>query len=397
MRIMTVYGTRPEAIKVAPLILAIRSAPGLESIAVVTGQHREMLDQVNDMFGIEPDHDLNIMRGGQSLNEIVANVVTGLDSVLEEEKPDAVLVQGDTSTVMAAAIGAFNRRIPVIHVEAGLRSGHLLSPFPEEANRRLTTQVTSLHLAPTPRSRDNLLAEGISGDDIIVTGNSVIDALISASQNPDIRLTDDRLEQLRSAHDSGDSTAPVLLVTAHRRENLGDPMRQIGQALADLADRHPDLTIVFPIHRNPMVRDSILPTVEGRQNIILVEPLSYAEFTQMLRIASIVLTDSGGVQEEAPSLGIPVLVMRENTERPEAVAAGTVSLIGASRERIVREVTRLLKCAAAYETMADAVNPYGDGRAAERTLQAIRWKFLGGDRPEEFAPTVDGRSVPASC
>lgn len=383
LRIMTIYGTRPEAIKVAPIIKAIEAETDLESITVVTGQHREMLDQVNTMFGIEPDHDLDIMSAGQTLNGIVAKVVSGVDGILEQETPDAVIVQGDTSTVMGAAVAAFNRQIPVIHLEAGLRSGDINSPFPEEANRKLTSQITTLHLAPTSTSRANLVHEAISENDIVVTGNSVIDTLLFATRTLEVTFDDERLEALKNARTAGEA-GKVLLVTAHRRENLGSAMEDIGGAVADLARKYPELTVVFPIHKNPKVREAIRPAVEGLDNVVLLEPLSYAQFTRALSLADIVLTDSGGVQEEAPSLGKPVLVMRENTERPEAVVAGTVKLIGTHRRRLVDEVSLLLDSEEAYGAMANAVNPYGDGRAAERTIAAIRWKFSGGPRPKDF-------------
>lgn len=383
LRIMTIYGTRPEAIKVAPIIKAVEAADGFESITVVTGQHREMLDQVNTMFGIVPDHDLNIMSDGQTLNGIVAKVIAGVDATLDQEKPDAVIVQGDTSTVMGAAVASFNRQIPVIHLEAGLRSGDISSPFPEEANRKLTSQIAALHLAPTNISKANLAREDVSEDDIVITGNSVIDTLMFATANLEVQFGDERLESLKQAKETG-SGGRILLVTAHRRENLGSAMEDIGAAVAEIASKYPDLTVVFPLHKNPKVRESIRPAVEGRQNVLVIEPLAYAEFTQALSLADVVLTDSGGVQEEAPSLGKPVLVMRDNTERPEAVVAGTVKLIGTHRNRLVDEVSLLLDSAEAYAGMANAVNPYGDGKAAERTIEAIRWKFEGGKRPTDF-------------
>ena len=383
LRIMTIYGTRPEAIKVAPSIKAIEAAEDLESITVVTGQHREMLDQVNTMFEIVPDHDLNIMASGQTLNGIVAKVISGVDQILEDEKPDAVIVQGDTSTVMGAAVASFNRQIPVIHLEAGLRSGDINSPFPEEANRKLTSQIAALHLAPTDTSKSNLTREAVSENDIVVTGNSVIDTLMFATENLEVHFEDLRLEQLQKDKDAG-TAGRLLLVTAHRRENLGAAMEDIGAAIAEIARKYPDLTIVFPIHQNPQVRAAIRPAVEGLDNVVLIEPLAYAEFTRALSLADVVLTDSGGVQEEAPSLGKPVLVMRENTERPEAVVAGTVKLIGTHKQRLVDEVSLLLDSEEAYAGMANAVNPYGDGKAAERTVEAIRWKFTGGERPMDF-------------
>jgi len=383
-RIMTIYGTRPEAIKVAPIIKAIEKADDLENVIVVTGQHREMLDQVNTLFNIVPDRDLNIMSAGQSLNGIVAKVISGVDAVLEEEKPDAALVQGDTSTVMGAAVAAFNRQIPVIHLEAGLRSGDINSPFPEEANRKLTSQIAALHLAPTSTSKSNLTREDVSENDIVITGNSVIDTLLFATSNVDVSFDDPRLETLQQKKAAG-GTGKILLVTAHRRENLGSAMEDIGNAVSDLAEKYPELTIVFPIHKNPKVRSAITPAIEGLENVLLIEPLAYAQFTRALSLADIVLTDSGGVQEEAPSLGKPVLVMRENTERPEAVVAGTVKLIGTHRQRLVDEVSLLLDSSEAYSAMANAVNPYGDGEAARRTIEAIRWKFADGtERPEDF-------------
>ena len=383
LRIMTIYGTRPEAIKVAPIIKAIEQDPHLENVIVVTGQHREMLDQVNTVFGIVPDHDLDIMANGQSLNGIVAKVISGVDAILEGERPDAVIVQGDTSTVMGTAVATFNRHIPVLHLEAGLRSGDINSPFPEEANRKLTSQIAALHLAPTSTSKSNLTREDISENDIVVTGNSVIDTLLFATANLDVAFDDERLEQLRQSA-TVDGTGRILLVTAHRRENLGSAMKDIGEAVAELARKYPDLTVVFPIHKNPKVRASIRPAVKGLDNVLLIEPLPYAQFTRLLSLAHIVLTDSGGVQEEAPSLGKPVLVMRENTERPEAVVAGTVKLIGTHRQRLVDEVALLLDSAEVYAGMANAVNPYGDGRAAERTVNAIKWKFAGAERPADF-------------
>jgi UDP-N-acetylglucosamine 2-epimerase (non-hydrolysing) len=383
LRIMTIYGTRPEAIKVAPIIKAIGADPGLENIIVVTGQHREMLDQVNTMFNIVPDHDLNIMSADQTLNLVLARVVSGIDEVLEVETPDAVIVQGDTSTVMGAALAAFNRQVPVIHLEAGLRSGNINSPFPEEANRKVTGQIATLHLAPTATSKGNLVREAISENDIVVTGNSVIDALLFATQNLDVHFEDERLAEIQREKRAG-TGGRVLLVTAHRRENLGKSMREIGSAIAELARKYPDLTVVFPIHKNPKVRKSILPAVGGLDNVLVIEPLAYADFTGLLDLADVVLTDSGGVQEEAPSLGKPVLVMRDNTERPEAVVAGTVKLIGAHRKRLVDEVSLLLDSEEAYKGMANAVNPYGDGKAAQRTVAAIHWKFGGGLPVEDF-------------
>ncbi|WP_238999279.1 non-hydrolyzing UDP-N-acetylglucosamine 2-epimerase [Segeticoccus rhizosphaerae] len=377
-RVMTVYGTRPEAIKVAPVVRALESASGMASVTVVTGQHREMLDQVNEIFGICPDHDLDIFSHGQSLAQITARVLERLDPVLDDEQPDAVIVQGDTSTSTAAALATFYRRIPVVHLEAGLRSGDIDSPFPEEANRRLTSQIARLHLAPTPRSRDNLLREGVSADDVVVTGNTVIDALL-ATVDKEVSFTDPMLEKLAAADQR------VLLVTTHRRENWGGAMEGMGRALARLAQAFPEQWIVLPAHRNPIVREAVLPHLEGLPNVVVTEPLGYGEFTRLLSMANIVLTDSGGVQEEGPSLGKPVLVMRENTERPEALDAGTVKLIGTGEDRIVGEVTRLLVDKMAYAAMANAVNPYGDGYAAQRTVAALSHMFGLGERLPDYA------------
>lgn len=376
-RIMTVYGTRPEAIKVAPVIKALEESDSLDSVTVVTGQHREMLDQVNELFGIEPDHDLDIFQHGASLSTIVARVLERLDPVLESEKPAAVVVQGDTSTSTAAALAAFHRGIPVVHVEAGLRSGNINSPFPEEANRKITSQIAALHLAPTSTSKENLVREGVAADDIVVTGNTVIDALLMTVEKK-APFTDTNLEDL------ADSGCRILLVTTHRRENWGGAMEGVGRALARLARTFPDVEIVLPAHRNPVVRRAVLPHLDGLSNVTVTEPLAYGEFTRMLSLATVVLTDSGGVQEEAPSLGKPVLVMRENTERPEAVDAGTVKLIGTDEERIVDEVTTLLSDAAAYEAMAQAVNPYGDGRSAARSETSIGHLLGSGERAEDW-------------
>lgn len=370
-RIMTVYGTRPEAIKVAPVIKALEESPDFESVTVVTGQHREMLDQVNELFGIIPDHDLNIMSHGQTLAQIFARVVEGLDPILEKEEPAAVIVQGDTSTSTAAALAAFYRQIPVVHLEAGLRSGNIMSPFPEEANRKLTTQIAALHLAPTETSRANLLAEGVDDESITVTGNTVIDALLT-TVGKEVPFTDSRLERLAS------SGRRILLVTTHRRENWGGAMEAVGRALARMAALFPDVEIVLPAHRNPVVREAVLPQLEGLTNVTVTEPLPYGEFARMMALSTLILSDSGGVQEEAPSLGKPVLVMRENTERPEAAEAGTVQLVGTDESRIVAEASSLLGDSTRYATMASASNPYGDGTAAVSTLRALA-RFLSAE------------------
>ncbi|WP_404311770.1 UDP-N-acetylglucosamine 2-epimerase (non-hydrolyzing) [Agrococcus terreus] len=376
-KIMTVYGTRPEAIKVAPVIDALEQDERFDSIPVVTGQHREMLDQVNAMFGIEPEHDLGLMVHGQSLNSIVSRAIAGLDQLLEQHAPAAVLAQGDTSTAMAAAIAAFNRRIPVVHLEAGLRTGDLAAPFPEEANRRLVASIAALHLAPTAGAARNLLREATPREDVVVTGNTVIDALEQATRwaSP---FADPALEALVA------SGRRLVLATTHRRENLGASMDAIGRALAQIARTRPDLAVVLPLHRNPAVRAAVLPHLDEVENVHVTEPLSYGEFTRAMGAATLVLTDSGGVQEEAPSLGKPVLVLRETTERPEAVEAGTVRLIGTDSDRIVSESLRLLDDNAAYAEMANAVNPYGDGRASGRAVAAIAALLGIGEREPDF-------------
>lgn len=376
---MVVYGTRPEGIKVAPLIKALEASEHFRPIVVSTGQHREMLDQVNALFEITPDIDLDIFEHGQGLNQIAAKIFDRLDPVLDEHNPDLLLVQGDTSTVTVASLAAFYRQIPVVHLEAGLRSGDLFSPFPEEANRKVTSQISSLHLAPTSESRDNLLKDGVSAEDITITGNTVIDALFH-TVNVDVEFTTPGLKDVL------ESGKRILLVTSHRRENIGEPMHHIGSALAELSEKYPDDSIVFPIHRNPKVREVILPYLEGKPNILVVDPLDYPEFTHTIKAAHIVLTDSGGVQEEAPSLGKPVLVLRENTERPEAVTAGTVRLIGTETERIIDEVSRLKDDADACKSMANAVNPYGDGKASERCVAAMAHLLGLGERLPEFDP-----------
>lgn len=378
LKIMPIFGTRPEAIKMAPIVAELQESPLFDCVVTVTGQHREMLDQVNELFGIVPDNDLDILQQRQSLSAIMTRTIDGLDKIFSTDKPDAVIVQGDTTTSTAGAIAAFYHGIPVVHVEAGLRSGDLFSPFPEEANRRITSQIASLHLAPTLVSKANLLAEGINADDVVVTGNSVIDALLT-TVGKEIRFTDPQLEELAA------SGRRILLVTTHRRENQGDAMRGVGRALARLADSAPDMVIVLPVHKNPAVREAVLPALEGKPNVLVTEPLPYGEFTRMLSLAHIVLTDSGGVQEEAPSLGKPVLVMRDNTERPEALEAGTVKLIGTDEERIVTEVSRLLHDSEHFAAMANSVNPYGDGKAAARTVAAIQELLGVGCRIAEFS------------
>lgn len=374
--VMPIFGTRPEAIKMAPIVQALQRSE-MDCFVTVTGQHREMLDQVNDLFGVVPDADLNILQPRQTLSSILVKTIDGLDKVLAANRPDAVVVQGDTTTSTAAALAAFYRGISVVHVEAGLRSGDILSPFPEEANRKITSQISRLHLAPTTVSKANLLRENVASQDIVITGNTVIDALLT-TVSKSIGFEDSQLEDIARAGKR------ILLVTTHRRENQGEAMRGIGRALKRIAEAEEEVIIVLPIHKNPAVREAVLPALVGKQNVIVTEPLAYGEFTRLLSLATLVLTDSGGVQEEAPSLGKPVLVMRDNTERPEAVEAGTVKLIGTSEETIVNEVLGLLRDDASYQAMANAVNPYGDGKAASRSVAAIAEMLGVGARMSDF-------------
>lgn len=381
-RVMVVYGTRPEAIKVAPLIRALDSHPSFEAVVAVTGQHREMLDQVNTLFGIVPDHDLDLMVPGASLTEIATRALTATSALIESERPDAVVVQGDTSTAFISALAAFYHHVPVIHLEAGLRTGNLLSPFPEEANRRLTAPITALHLAPTATSRENLVREGIPERLIATTGNTVIDALHAAVGQP-VAFETPGLQSLVESDD------PFVLVTTHRRESWGDPMRNAMAGVRRVAEAFPHVRFVVPLHRNPVVREVIREALADVEGVLLTESLSYHEFSHTMRRAHLVLTDSGGVQEEAPSLGRPVLVLRDTTERPEAVTAGTVRLIGTSEDAVFAEVRRLLEDEIAYKSMSNAVNPYGDGRAAQRCVAAIAEMFGVGTRMTDFAPSSE--------
>ena len=376
-RIMVVYGTRPEAIKVAPVIQALDRSPLFVPLAAVTAQHRSMLDQVNEVFAIKPQYDLDIHEPGQSLTDITTRALSGVQRLLSEHRPDAVLVQGDTTTVFAAALAAFYEKVPVVHLEAGLRTSDPHAPYPEEINRRLAARLAALHLAPTATSRANLEAENVDPASVVVTGNTVIDALLWAVACR-LGYGDRALEDLDSAPN------PVLLVTAHRRESWGAPLCAVGRALARIARAHPDLHIVFPIHRNPIVRKAVLPAISDIANVIVTEPLPYGGFARLMNRATLILTDSGGVQEEGPSLGKPVLVMRDTTERPEAIRAGTVRLVGTDEELIVGTVDNLLTDFDAYAAMANAVNPYGDGRAAQRAVAAIAHYFGEGPAAEEF-------------
>ncbi|MBP2233689.1 UDP-N-acetylglucosamine 2-epimerase (non-hydrolyzing) [Sinorhizobium kostiense] len=373
MKVLSVFGTRPEAIKMAPLVKALEADNKFESRVCVSAQHRQMLDQVLSLFAIEPFYDLNIMKPGQSLEGIVSGILTGLSPILKEFCPDLVLVHGDTSTTFATALGAFYNQIPVGHVEAGLRTGNLYSPWPEEANRTLTGKLTRLHFAPTEEARANLEREGVPVDAITVTGNTVIDALLQVQSQIE---TDGALsDRLASLFPFLDQPNRMVLITGHRRENFGAGFEQICQAIRQLSERYPLDIFVYPVHLNPNVREPVSRYLSGLQNVYLIEPQEYLPFVYLMSASDIILTDSGGIQEEAPSLGKPVLVMRETTERPEAVRAGTVKLVGTDRDRIVREVSRLLDDQDAYNRMAFAHNPYGDGAACERILNAIYQAF----------------------
>lgn len=360
-RALFIFGTRPEAIKLAPLIMEMRRRSTFEPLVCVTAQHREMLDQVLRLFAIKPDYDLNLMKPGQTLEMVLAGAFTHLPRVLAESEPQVVVVQGDTTTTFAGAKAAFLRKIPVAHVEAGLRTGNKYSPFPEEINRRLTSVIADFHLAPTAANRDNLLAEGHRPEMIWITGNTVIDALLHVADRP-FAFTDPQLSDIPSR---------LILVTAHRRESFGEPFRNLCRGLAQLATRYPSDTVIYPVHLNPNVRLPVGEILRGIDNLRLVEPLDYEPFVHLLKRATLVLTDSGGIQEEAPGLGIPVLVMRETTERPEGVEAGTVKLVGTDTGTIVAEASRLLDDPQAYRAMAQAKNPYGDGKASQRICEIL--------------------------
>ena len=370
MKVLTVFGTRPEAIKMAPLVHALAKDPHFEAKVCVTAQHREMLDQVLKLFSIVPEYDLNIMQPGQGLTEITCRILEGLKPVLESFKPDVVLVHGDTTTTMAASLAAFYQRIPVGHVEAGLRTGDLSSPWPEEGNRTLTGHLATYHFAPTETSRQNLLRENIADNRITVTGNTVIDALLWVR---DRVLSDEALHnELTQRYPFLANGKKMILVTGHRRESFGRGFEQICHALAEIAANNPDVQIVYPVHLNPNVSEPVKRILGHVENVILIEPQDYLPFVWLMNRAWLILTDSGGIQEEAPSLGKPVLVMREMTERPEAVSAGTVCLVGTDSQRIVNEVTRLLQDESAYQAMSRAHNPYGDGHACHRILSALK-------------------------
>ena len=368
MKILTVFGTRPEAIKMAPVVKALAAAVGIDSRVCVTAQHREMLDQVLYLFKIIPDYDLDIMKAGQSLSEITSRVLLGLEPILKEFAPDIVIVHGDTTTTLAASLAAYYQRISVAHVEAGLRTGNIYSPWPEEINRKVAGAITSLHFAPTDGSRQNLLREGVKDSAIHVTGNTVIDALRSVKKIMD---TDTELSRSLADTFSLPNGKRIILVTGHRRESFGSGFERICEALQQISNRD-DVHVVYAVHLNPNVREPIERLLGTRKNISLIPPKDYLPFIYLMNRAELILTDSGGVQEEAPSLGKPVLVLRDTTERPEALDAGTVKLVGTDVQLIVAEVTRLLDDSSAYEKMSFTHNPYGDGKAAPRIISAIR-------------------------
>lgn len=367
-KVLTVVGTRPEAIKMAPVLIRLARESGIDSRLCVTAQHRQMLDQVLSLFDITPDFDLDLMGASQDLSDITAGVLYGMRSVFEEYRPDRILVHGDTTTTMSASLAAYYSQIPVGHVEAGLRTGDIYSPWPEEINRSVTARIADIHFAPTERARDNLLKEGVRDECIRVTGNTVIDALFEVTGKIDSAR--DIAEDLEQRFSWVDANKRLVLVTGHRRESFGEGFVQICRAIGTLADRS-DIQIVYPVHMNPNVRRPVNEMLAGRDNVFLIEPLDYLPFVYLMTRAYMILSDSGGVQEEAPSLGKPVLVMRETTERPEAVAAGTVSLVGTNSHRIVSEAFRLLDDEIAYSRMSKAHNPYGDGRAADRIVRSI--------------------------
>lgn len=379
IKVMTVFGTRPEAIKMAPVVLELQKhADRIQTIVAVTAQHRQMLDQVLDLFQITPDYDLDIMSQGQTLYDITTKSLIGLKDVLAKEKPDLVLVHGDTTTTFAGALASYYQQVPVGHVEAGLRTGNIYSPFPEEMNRKLTGAIAAIHFAPTATAKANLLKENVNPSHIYVTGNTVIDALMTTVAG-DYDFGDDLKDVDFQNH-------RVILLTTHRRENLGEPMRHIYKALRRIIEEIPDTEIVFPVHRNPLVRKVVEEELAGVDRIHLIDPMEYEPFANLMSLSSLVLTDSGGIQEEAPSLGKPVLVLRNTTERPEAVEAGTVRLIGTDKDVVYAETKRLLTDQDAYDAMSNAVNPYGDGKASQRIVQAILHVFAGEEAvPDDFS------------
>nr|WP_301098201.1 UDP-N-acetylglucosamine 2-epimerase (non-hydrolyzing) [Otariodibacter sp.] len=373
MRVLTVFGTRPEAIKMAPVAKLLTQDSQFETKICVTGQHRQMLDQVLNLFDLSPDFDLDIMKKGQDLSDITAQILCDLKVVLIEFNPDLVLVHGDTTTTFATTLASYYQQIPVGHIEAGLRTGNLYSPYPEEANRRLTSVLAKYHFSPTTKAKQNLLVEGVSENKIWVTGNTVIDALFSVLQKIQDNLP--LAKKLAEHYSFLDENKRIILVTGHRRESFGQGFEQICLALAKIAQAHPDVQIVYPVHLNPNVLEPVKRLLSNIDNIFLIEPQEYLAFTYLMNKAYLILTDSGGIQEEAPSLGTPVLVMRETTERPEAIEMGTVKLVGIDTDEIIRSVNLLLENNEVYQSMSRANNPYGDGQSAQRIVEIIRGLF----------------------
>lgn len=374
LKVLTVFGTRPEAIKMAPVVHALERADGIEARVCVTAQHRQMLDQVLELFGIKPDFDLDLMKPNQDLTDITSNVLLGMRSVFKVWRPDWVLVHGDTTTTLATSLAAYYEKIAVGHVEAGLRTNNIYSPWPEEMNRRITTAVAQLHFAPTETAKANLLREGINPKKIIVTGNTVIDSLLEVVQR--IRSDRDLIINISKRFNFINTTKKIILVTGHRRENFGDAFLNICEALSIISQRE-DVQIIYPVHLNPNVQEPVNRLLGNKPNIYLIQPQEYLPFVYLMDKSYILLTDSGGIQEEAPSLGKPVLVMRDTTERPEAVSAGTVKLVGSDNKKIVNEINRLLDDTTEYQRMCRAHNPYGDGKASKRILEILS-KFRNG-------------------
>lgn len=377
IKVMSVFGTRPEAIKMAPLVMHLQSRPEFQSICCLTGQHREMLDSVMQIFRLKADYDLQIMQTRQTLSSITSRTLLGMESVLEEAKPDLILVHGDTSTTFAGALAAFYHKIPVGHVEAGLRTWDKYSPYPEEMNRTLVGDIAELHFCPTQNNRDNLLREGLRGE-MFLTGNTVIDAMQTT-------VRPDYVFQTKALNDLDFTGRRVITLTCHRRENYGKPMENVMQAVKTLVERHEDVEVVYPVHLSPVVRECAFGILGGLPRVHLIDPIDVEEMHNLMARSYLVMTDSGGLQEEAPALGKPVLVLRRETERPEAVRAGTVRLAGVEQEAILRHAEELLTDREAYQQMARAVNPYGDGHASERIADAIAWHFgLRPERPADF-------------
>ena len=377
IKVMSIFGTRPEAIKMAPLVMHLQSRPEFQSICCLTGQHREMLDSVMQIFRLKADYDLQIMQARQTLSSITSRTLLGMESVLEEAKPDLILVHGDTSTTFAGALAAFYHKIPVGHVEAGLRTWDKYSPYPEEMNRTLVGDIAELHFCPTQNNRDNLLREGLRGE-MFLTGNTVIDAMQTT-------VRPDYVFQTKALNDLDFTGRRVITLTCHRRENYGKPMENVMQAVKALVERHEDVEVVYPVHLSPVVRECAFGILGGLPRVHLIDPIDVEEMHNLMARSYLVMTDSGGLQEEAPALGKPVLVLRRETERPEAVRAGTVRLAGVEQEAILRHAEELLTDREAYQQMARAVNPYGDGHASERIADAIAWHFgLRPERPADF-------------